>query len=57
MEKLNLSQSATSRHLKQLNVTGFLTERRYTGAKCYDLNPQRIEDTLMVLSLFLLGGK
>jgi DNA-binding transcriptional ArsR family regulator len=57
MTKLDLSQSAASRHLKQLSATGFLAERRCTGAKCYDLNPQRIEDTLTAISLFLLGSK
>ncbi len=55
MTKLDLSQSAASRHLKQLSATGFLVERRCTGAKCYDLNPQRIENTLTAISLFLLG--
>lgn len=55
MTQLDLSQSAASRHLKQLSATGFLVERRCTGAKCYDLNPQRIENTLTAISLFLLG--
>ncbi len=57
MTKLDLSQSAASRHLKQLSATGFLVERRCTGAKCYDLNPQRIENTLTAISMFLLGSK
>jgi len=57
MEMLDLSQSAASRHLKQLSATGFLVERRCTGAKCYALNPPRIEDTLTAISLFLLGSK
>jgi DNA-binding transcriptional ArsR family regulator len=56
MTKLDLSQSAASRHLKQLSATGFLVERRCTGAKCYELNPKRIEDTLMAISSFLLGS-
>jgi len=54
MTRLDLSQSATSRHLKQLSATGYLNERRCEGAKCYALNPQRIEDTLRALSAFLL---
>lgn len=54
MERLDLSQSATSRHLKQLSATGYLTERRCSGAKCYRLNPERIEDTLQAVSAFLI---
>jgi DNA-binding transcriptional ArsR family regulator len=53
---LGLSQSAVSRHLKQLTATGYLTERRCNGAKCYKLNPQRITNTLQALSTFLLGS-
>ena len=56
MTRLDLSQSATSRHLKQLSATGYLNERRCEGAKCYALNPQRIEDTLRAVSVFLLDG-
>jgi DNA-binding transcriptional ArsR family regulator len=55
MDRLELSQSATSRHLKQLSATGYLNERRCEGAKCYALNPQRVEDTLRAISAFLLG--
>jgi DNA-binding transcriptional ArsR family regulator len=55
MARLELSQSAVSRHLKQLSATGYLNERRCEGAKCYTLNPQRIEDTLRAVSVFLLG--
>jgi DNA-binding transcriptional ArsR family regulator len=50
---LELSQSATSRHLKQLSATGYLTERRCNGAKCYRLDPERLEDTLRAVSNFL----
>jgi DNA-binding transcriptional ArsR family regulator len=57
MTKLDLSQSATSRHLKQLSATGFLVERRCSGAKCYSLNSERIENTLSAISLFLLGNQ
>lgn len=54
MDALGLSQSAASRHLTQLTATGFLHERRCEGAKCYTLNPERINDTLQALSGFLL---
>jgi DNA-binding transcriptional ArsR family regulator len=50
---LDLSQSAASRHLKQLSATGYLTERRRDGAKCYNLNHERIEATLQALAHFL----
>jgi DNA-binding transcriptional ArsR family regulator len=55
MTRLDLSQSAASRHLKQLSATGYLQERRCEGAKCYTLNQKRVEDTLRALSAFLLG--
>jgi DNA-binding transcriptional ArsR family regulator len=55
MERLDLSQSAASRHLKQLSATGYLSERRCNGAKCYQLDPERIESTLQSVSAFLLG--
>jgi len=55
MTRLGLSQSATSRHLKQLSATGYLDERRCEGAKCYTLNPSRVKDTLRAISAFLLG--
>jgi DNA-binding transcriptional ArsR family regulator len=53
MRHLDLSQSAASRHLKQLSATGHLTERRCEGAKCYSLNSERIEDTLNATKVFL----
>ncbi len=56
MQSLDLSQSAASRHLKQLSATGYLFERRFSGAKCYKLNPQRIKDTLHAIAVFLLGN-
>jgi len=55
IRRLDLSQSAASRHLKQLSATGYLSERRCQGAKCYRLNPERIEDTLRAVSSFLLA--
>lgn len=50
---LDLSQSAASRHLKQLSATGYVVERRRENAKCYALNPERINDTLAALRQFL----
>ncbi|MCP4423871.1 MAG: winged helix-turn-helix transcriptional regulator [Chloroflexi bacterium] len=55
INQLDLSQSAASRHLKQLSATGYLSERRRDGAKCYSLNPERVEGILQALSYFLLG--
>jgi DNA-binding transcriptional ArsR family regulator len=54
MARLDLSQSAASRHLKQLSATGYLIERRCSGAKCYTLNEERIQDTLKAVAAFLL---
>lgn len=55
MQALQLSQSAASRHLTHLSATGFLSERRCDGSKCYILNSERIEETLQAISAFLLG--
>ncbi len=55
MRELELSQSAASRHLKQLSATGYLTERRCEGAKCYDINDGRVDSTLRALSAYLHG--
>lgn len=55
IQELDLSQSAASRHLKQLSANGFLSERWCDGAKCFDLNPERIEETLESVRRFLLG--
>jgi ArsR family transcriptional regulator len=49
MERLGLSQSAASRHLRQLAATGYLTTERREGAKFYRLNPERIDDTFGAL--------
>jgi len=56
MSQLGLSQSAASRHLKQLSANGYLAERRCNGAKCFKLNSERIEGTLQAVSNFLLSG-
>ena len=57
MEALDLSQSAASRHLKQLSATGYLRARRCNGAKCFRFNSQRVSDTLQSLSNFFLLGE
>jgi DNA-binding transcriptional ArsR family regulator len=53
IEMLRLSQSAASRHLRQLTATGYLLERRREVAKCYSLNPDRVADTIQALKRFL----
>jgi ArsR family transcriptional regulator len=53
--RLELSQSTASRHLKQLNAAGYLCARRHNGAKCYALDAQRVEETLRMVSAFLMG--
>ncbi|HJS29032.1 MAG TPA: winged helix-turn-helix domain-containing protein [Anaerolineales bacterium] len=53
MARLELSQSAASRHLTQLTATGYLEERRCEGAKCYTLNPERLENTLHAVAAYL----
>jgi DNA-binding transcriptional ArsR family regulator len=50
---LDLSQSAASRHLKQLSANGFLNERRRENGKCYTINIDRIESTFHALLNFL----
>lgn len=53
MAKLGLSQSATSRHLQQLSASGFLNERRREGAKCYQLNRERVGETFGALERYI----
>jgi DNA-binding transcriptional ArsR family regulator len=53
MTLLDLTQSAASRHLRQLSATGYVTERRREIAKCYSLNRERIGDTFRALERFL----
>jgi len=55
MEAINLSQPSVSRYLTQLTATGYLQERRESGAKVYVLNNDRIEKTLKAVHAFLLG--
>jgi DNA-binding transcriptional ArsR family regulator len=52
---LDLTQSAASRHLKQLSASGYVAERRRDGNKCYSLNRERIDDTFRALGRFLDG--
>ncbi len=52
---LDLSQSAASRHLRQLTATGYLVERRQEVSKCYSLNRERVNDTFRALRRFLTG--
>lgn len=53
MTLLDLTQSAASRHLRQLSATGYVTERRREIAKCYSLNRARVGDTFRALERFL----
>jgi ArsR family transcriptional regulator len=56
MDELELSQSTVSRHLNQLAAAGYLSARRVDGSKCYQLHPERIEETLQAISAFLLSS-
>ena len=53
MSRLDLSQSAASRHLRQLSVTGYLVEGRRDGSKYYRLNQDRVKDTTEAIKAFL----
>ena len=56
MVHFELSQSAASRHLRQLSATGLLTERRCNGAKkCYAFNADRIREVQQTLGHLYLG--
>ena len=57
IQTLELSQSAASRHLTQLSASGYLSERRCEGAKCYTLNSERLEETLSALSSYLQSSR
>lgn len=56
INQLDLSQSSASRHLRQLTASGYVSERRRDVAKCYSLNPERIDDTIRSLKEFLNKG-
>ncbi|MCK4543173.1 MAG: winged helix-turn-helix transcriptional regulator [Spirochaetales bacterium] len=47
---LGLSQSAASRHLKQLAATGFINEKRFEAGKRYSLNNEKFEETLKLIA-------
>jgi DNA-binding transcriptional ArsR family regulator len=50
---LDLSQSAASRHLQHLKVTGYIVEQRREGSKYFRLNSDRINDMFQSLKEFL----
>ncbi len=52
IDELGISQSSISRHLRQLTATGYLVERRKEAGKCYQLNTERIGETLQALDGF-----
>jgi DNA-binding transcriptional ArsR family regulator len=54
MQVLEMSQPTASRHLTQLTANGYLIERRCDGAKCYDLNLDRIEETIQAIKSYLI---
>ena len=56
MDATQLSQPSVSRYLSQLTATGYLQERRVSGAKVYALNRDRIEKTIRATSAFLLDA-
>lgn len=51
--QLELTQSATSRHIQQLFATGYLHQRRLEGVKHYRIHHQRIANTAKALTGFL----
>jgi DNA-binding transcriptional ArsR family regulator len=51
--KLELTQSATSRHLQQLFASGYLHQRRLEGVKHYRLNREKIANTADALVSFV----
>ncbi|MBK9054828.1 MAG: winged helix-turn-helix transcriptional regulator [Chloroflexi bacterium] len=53
--RLDISQPATSRHVRQLTATGYLHERRVEGSKCYSLNRLRVDETVQAIEQYLLG--
>jgi len=53
INRLELSQSAASRHLQHLKATGYIVEQRRDGAKFFRLNPDRIGDLFTSLKEFL----
>ena len=51
--RLDLSQSAGSRHLEHLAAAGYVTVRRPESTKLYRLNAERVDDTFEALKCFI----
>jgi DNA-binding transcriptional ArsR family regulator len=54
IDLLELSQSTSSRHLRQLTASGYLRERRIEAGKCYSLNPDRLLDTARAIKSYAM---
>lgn len=54
IKDLNLSQSAASRHLKQLSATGLLDERRVQNGKFYRINKEKIKNIFKSVINYLI---
>jgi DNA-binding transcriptional ArsR family regulator len=52
-QMLDLSQSAASRHLRQLVATGYLNERRRDLNKVFSLNHRRVQETAAAMRMLL----
>jgi hypothetical protein len=52
IDRLQLSQSSASRHLRQLVTSGLITSRRQDVAKCYTLNQSRMGELVQALQPF-----
>lgn len=52
IDRLQLSQSSASRHLRQLVTAGLITSRRQDVAKCYTLNQSRMGEFVQALQHF-----
>ena len=57
MERLDLSQSAASRHLENLTATGYLTVRDERRVKYYRLSLEQIDHTFEALRSFCRGPR
>jgi len=52
IDRLQLSQSSASRHLRQLVTAGLITSRRQDVAKCYMLNQSRMGEFVQAIQHF-----
>lgn len=52
-QKLDISQSAASRHLRQLVAAGYLNERRRDLNKVFSLNQRRVHETAAAMRILL----